>query len=173
VDVEVKNPTDLIVIDREHLERTLLKYGIDQHAFWNVQRLTPAIYNNGSANSDWIVKRELSLFESESIRASAEYVFPATVEMMIAVHRTSEKTKHRGSAPTFFVKLAHEEVPVYEKADKTSNVRGHTPKGVHQINTDFSVNGLDGETYWSVSINDEDLSKWLHGYVNNSNILFD
>jgi len=173
IDKEVKNPTDLIQIDHDYMERNLLTNGVDRHAFWNAHRLTPAVYNDGSANSPWFIRREFALVQGESIKANAEYVFPATVEMMLAVHRSREKTKSKNFSASFAINLAHDEVPIYEKADKTSKVMGHTPKGMNRIKTDFSVDGLDGDTYFSVSAVIEDPRQWLFGYVNNSDITWD
>jgi hypothetical protein len=164
----VTNPTDLIVIDHDRLERDLLAFGVDRQVFWNVWRLTPAVYRGAGKDSPWIIKRELALVHGDSLKANAEYVFPSTVDMMIAVHKSMAKVKLR-EHHRFHVDLANERAPVCEKADKNSIIVGHLPGGVIRVDTDFSVSGQDGDEYWFVRTFDGD-ERILEGYLHQSDV---
>lgn len=62
--------------------------------------------------------------------------------------------------------LAQEDIPVYKKADKNSQVVGRTPAGMTQIDTDYRVEGLSGDgPYWHVSNFEKGVSLW--GFIHN------
>jgi hypothetical protein len=163
----VTNPTDYIYIDRDQVERDLLVLGVDSQAFWNVCRLTPPVYKPQDKKAQWIIKRDFALVDEDTVKPNAEYVFPTTVEIMIAVHQSRQKVKPR-SSQTFHVNV-RDEAPIYRDADKTSAVTGYVPKGMLKVDTDFSVSGLDGTQYYFVRILTKD-HQAFDGYIDESDV---
>lgn len=160
----VKEPTDYIIYDHNALEMELMKLNIDSVAYWNVWRLTPEVYRNDK-NSSWIVKNDLSKFDEEGILERAEYVLHATTEMLLCADQSYIKSKSP-NRKYFYIELIKESVPIYEKASKSSKVRGFTPPGVVKIDSNYSIEGIDNSgLFWHVSHWDDDLS--IYGYIHN------
>ena len=148
VDREVKDPTDFIVYDHTELEQKLLTQGIDTTTFWNVWRLTPEVYR--FKDKTWVVKHEFRKLDSKTLNANIEYLFNATVDIILAIHSKRQSTRQLAfDAPTF--ELKEQQVRVYEKADTDSRIVGTTPEGVVQMQCDYRVAGLRGDgPYWHV-----------------------
>lgn len=162
----VKDPTDYIVRDHGQIDQDLLKDGVDTTAFWNVWRLTPEVYR--SEEMQWVVKHDFSKLDAATLAGNAEYVFSTTVDMTLAFQasRKAIRWKQHGR---YFLKLAREGVPIYEKADVDSKVVTTTPAGVTQIDTNYRVTGLKGDgPYWHVNEVVNDL--WLWGYIHNDDV---
>lgn len=61
----------------------------------------------------------------------------------------------------YYLELNQENVPIYKKADKASDITGHTLPGMTKIGTDYSIDGLNGDgPYWHVSHFDKGVSLW-------------
>lgn len=162
----VRDPTDYIVIHHSDLEHELLKYGVDNTAYWNVWRLTPEVYRDD--NREWIVKRVFEKLDNEVLREQIEYIFNTTVDVVFTIHSKRASTKS-SSYGRYYIELKAEEVSVFEKADRASRVTGKVPRGLTRIDTDFSVRGLKGDgTYWHVRHTENDF--WLYGYIHGENV---
>lgn len=162
----VKDPTDYIVRDHSRIDQDLLKEGGDTTAFWNVWRLTPEVYR--SEDKQWVVKHDFGKLDAATLADSAEYVFSTVVDIALAM-QTSRKAVRWKQHGRYFVKLAREGVPIYEKADVGSKVTATTPKGMTQIDTDYRVSGLKGDgPYWHVYEMAKDV--WLWGYIHNDDV---
>jgi len=81
IETDVKDPTDFVVYDYGHLDRSLLTQGVDSTAFWNVWRLTPAVFK--TQDHKWIVRRDFAKLDAELLPDNIEYVFSTTVDIML------------------------------------------------------------------------------------------
>lgn len=164
IEENVKEPTDYIVFDHNTLEMDLMKKGIGSTSFWNVWRLTPAVYRHGS-QGDWIIKHELNKLEEEGIKERAEYVLDTTINILVIADNKLKKSKTL-THNKYFIDLKHEKVPVYEKADRASKVVQHTPENLLKIYVDSSVTSLDGANiFWEVSHFEDDV--YIQGFIDN------
>ncbi len=170
IDKNVRDATDFIVIDHDDLDRSLLNSRVDPTMFWNVWRLTPALWRCKSTKA-WIIKRDLDLLCERALLENVDYVLNSTIEIVLGIHfkqRNVRSQQYLG----YQVTLAREGVPVYRKADKTSAVVGLTPPGLTTMMADFDIDGLnDGDRYWSVVASVE--AGFLGGYVLQSDLTFD
>lgn len=160
VEKNVLDPTDYIVYDHNDLDRELLKYSIDTTDFWNIQSLTPSVYRLGG---NWVVKYEFGKLYLEILKENIEYIFNKTTDIILTIHvkraaiKTSESKRHT-------LELIQEEVPIYEKADTTSQVVAKSPQGFTRFDCDYHVVGLQGDgLYWHVC----DLAHRLLGFIHN------
>jgi hypothetical protein len=158
----VREPTDYIVFDHDKIEIEFIKLGIDSQSFWNIWRLTPEVYRYGRDGA-WVVKRELKKVDNDGIQERAEYVLDTVINLFVS----SDQKQSFSKSPkyiNYFVRLRQANVPVYEKADKTSKVVGTTPEGLAKLNVTCTVPGLkkDG-LYWEVNHFKDDL--YLMGYI--------
>jgi hypothetical protein len=163
IDESVRDPTDFIVYNHTTLDQKLLTQGVDNTAYWNVWRLTPEVYK--TKDGKWVIKQEFGKLAKEVLSDKIDYVFSATLDVVLSIHRTSQAKKwaDRGQ---YYMDLTQEKVPVYEKADKTSNITSHTPAGLTRLDTDYRVEGLNGDgPYWHVSHFGEGFHVW--GFVHN------
>ena len=166
IDRNVKNPTDFIVFDRDRLNQDLLTEGVDPTAFWNLWRLTPAVYR--TRDKQWIVKHDIAKLDSELLADKSSYIFSTTIDVVLRKHagRRSVRRQNLGYYPA---ELARDGVTVYEKADTASRVGGVTPSGMTQIDTNFHVHGLnDDGPYWHVRLVTDD--GLLGGYIHNDDV---
>lgn len=146
----VKEPTDYVIYDHNNFEMELMKSGVDPVAYWNVWRLTPAVYRHGK-DSPWVVKNEFQKLDSDGIKDRAEYVLLATTEILLTAAQNQSRTRSPDYC-RFVLTLKHDSAPVYSKATKHSKVETITPTGVRTLHCDFSVEGLDGSgTFWHVT----------------------
>ena len=162
----VKDPTDYIVRDHSRIDQDLLTQGVDTTAFWNVWRLTPEVYR--TEDKQWVVKHDFGKLDAATLADKAEYVFSTTVDIALAMH-ASRKAVRWEQHGRYFLTLARENVPVYEKADVGSKVVSTTPAGMARIDTDYRVPGLKGDgPYWHVHETDMDIRLW--GYIHNDDV---
>jgi len=164
IEKNVKDPTDYIVYDHSDLDQELLKYAVDNTAFWNVWRLTPEVYR--TKNEEWVVKYDFNKLDTETLKANIEYIFNTTVDIIIAIHSKKESIK-QSTYQWHSVELKQEEVPVYEKSDINSRVIGRTPKGLSQMDCDFHVTGFRGDgPYWHIRC----ISHFLYGFIHKDDL---
>jgi hypothetical protein len=165
----VKDPSEFIVRDHTRIDHDLMKDGIDTTSFWNVCRMTPEVYRR--KDKSWLIKHDFAKLAAEVLSDKAEYVLNTTVDIVLGIH--TARSAIRGSHyELFFVQLAREGVPIYEKADRTSKVVGITPAGMTQIDTPFRIAGLvDDGPYWFVHHFNE--PPWLYGYVHNDDVAYE
>jgi hypothetical protein len=145
----VDEPTDFIVLDHSSVNELLLTQGADNTAYWNVWRLTPEVFR--SRRGDWVVKHHFGKLDLNTLKDSIDYIFSATLDVVLSIHRTQTFYKAPVRA-SYYVDLNQENAPVYSKADKSSPLAGYSPVGVTRIDTDYRIDGLKGDgTYWYVS----------------------
>lgn len=161
IEKNVRDPTGYIVYDHARVNEYLLVSGADNTAFWNVWRLTPEVFKRHGG--EWVVKYDLAKLDTEALADKIEYIFSATLDVILSLHRTWQATQsvtHR----QFYLNLSQEEVPVYSKADASSEVTAITPSGLTRLDTDFWVEGLKGDgPYWHISHYDEEVM--LYGFI--------
>lgn len=145
----VCDPTDYIVLDHQRLAQELLSHSVDTTAFWNVRRLTPEVYR--AKDRSWTVKWEFAKLDPEVLKDTVEYVFSATTDILLAVHTTRQFVK-TSPLQQYSVQPNREEVPIYRKADLTSEIICNTAKGVTELICDYMITGLKGDgPYWHVT----------------------
>jgi hypothetical protein len=164
---EVKEPTDYIILDHNRLEMELMKDGIDSVGFWNVWRMTPAVYREND-NSPWIVKNDFKVLDSEGIAERAEYVLVTTTDILLT--RNERHTKTRSvDYRRYYVDLKRESVPLYAKASKASPAPSTTPPGLRRLFCDYSIEGLDQSgTFWSITHKADD--RYVFGFVHEEDV---
>lgn len=163
IEKHVAEPTDYIVLDHSHLDQKLLKYSVDNTAYWNVWRLTPAVYKNKA--EEWIVKYEFDKLNDKILQENIEYIFNTTVDIIFSIHTTKQNIKSKDYI-FFNLELVSDEVPVFEKADKTSKIIGKTPKDLLVIDCVYHITGLNGDgPYWKIRHIEE--GNFLFGYIHN------
>ncbi|MBY6205631.1 hypothetical protein [Halomonas denitrificans] len=161
IEENVREPTGFIVYDHARVNEHLLISGADNTAFWNVWRLTPEVFKR--KNGNWVVKYDLAKLDAKVLTEKIEYIFSATLDVVLSLHRTWQATQS-GHHERFYLDLSREEVPVYAKADATSEVSAITPPGVTRLDTDYWVEGLKGDgPYWHVCHFDGEV--FLYGFI--------
>ena len=162
LDKNVKEPTDYVILDHNALEMELMKSGVDSVAYWNVWRLTPAVYRK-SNGAPWVVKNDLRKLDIDGIKDRAEYVLLATTEILLADDQNRTRTRSPDYG-RFYLTLKNDAVPVFEKASKTSAIIQSTPVGVKKLHCDYSIDGLDeGGTFWHVTHWEDDAN--VFGFI--------
>lgn len=176
----VSEPTDHIVYDHDALNMELLRLGVDNTTYWNVWRLTPEVFRPyGNDGSDWAVSEDLDLFEADGLQARAEYVFQSVCEIVLTVDAKQRADLHRPSV-LHSVVLKQDQVSVYKKADRKSELVGTTPPGVMELIVSRRVQGLCGDGHYYQVMNmpgvfsEEDVSegvkRFLFGYVHEETV---
>jgi hypothetical protein len=159
----VKDPTDFIVLNHNHLDQELLKYSVDNTTFWNIWRLTPEVYKTN--DNQWVVKYDFDKLENETLQDKIEYIFNSTVDIILSIHTKKENIKTRDYR-NYFLELSQEEVPILEKADSTSKVVGTIPSGVTKVDCKYRITGLNGDgPYWMITHYKEKV--FLYGFIHN------
>ena len=149
VDEHVLEPTDFIVYDHNSIDQKLLILGADNTAYWNVWRLTPDVFK--SKDGQWVVKQDFRKLDKKVLSDKIDYIFSATLDLILSIDRTHQATKwldHRN----YYLDLTREDVPVYKKADKNSELAGRTPPGMMRIDTDYQIDGLKGDGPYLVGL---------------------
>jgi len=167
IDEQVSDPTDYIVYDYNQLEMELMKLGIDNLSYWNVWRLTPAVYRKHKGE-EWIVKMEFHKLDEDGIEQRAEYVLDTIINLFVTVDQKSSgsRSANRGA---YFVNLKRDKIPIYQKADKRSKVAGETPQGSRRVLADYTVTGFDQKSLFLHVSGSED-GGFLSGYIDNDEV---
>ncbi len=146
----ILDPFDYIHLDSARVDADLAKLGIDNPVFWNIWRLTPAVYRNRE-NEPWAVKHEPQKAEEEGLSGRAAYVLENIIDIVL---KTQEQSRaHRMTSLWFhyIVKLRRKNVPVYRKADEASEQIATTPDELQEVTARYSTPGLrDSKTYWKI-----------------------
>lgn len=158
IEENVADPTDFIIYHHSSVNEQLLTQGVDNTAYWNLWRLTPALYKK--KDGTWVIKREFSKVDKNLLSSKIEYIFSATLDVVLSIHRTKQDTKWV-DPKNYYLELKQEHVPLYKKADKNSEETGRTLAGMTRIDTNYNVEGLNGDgTYWHVHHFEEGFSMW-------------
>ena len=168
IEENVRDPTDYIVYDHSDLDQELLKYSVDNTAFWNVWRLTPAVYQ--TKDNEWVVKHDVDKLDNEVLTDTIEYIFNTTIDIVLAIHAKRESVK-TSSYRMHYLELAQDDVPVYEKADKNSKLLCTTPKCMRKLYCDYYITGLQGDgPYWHIINFGE--SGYFDGFIHNEYVRY-
>ncbi len=166
IDEHVHEPTDFIVLDHSYLDQELLKDGLDPTAYWNLWRLTPAVYR--IAEDKWVVKEDFCKLDKEFLADKIEYILTTTIDVVLGLH-TARKAIETSGYGQYYLELNRDGVSVYENADKNSKVVASTPPSALRINTDYRVSGLKGDaTYWHVTGVTEGQHLW--GFIHEEDV---
>jgi hypothetical protein len=163
IDKNVKEPTDFIVFDHSRIDADLSKSGLSHTTFWNVWRLTPAVFLKAEPD-EWIVKHDARVFDEEGIRERAEYALHATIDLCLSAQRNREQTLS-GPYTVWTIKLRKGEVPLYSKADRNGQSQ-KLPADLPEISASSWVEGFDGLVYWNVTLREP----LMFGFVCNDDV---
>jgi hypothetical protein len=166
IEKNVKDPTDFIVLDHSKIDADLSSRGLSHTTFWNVWRLTPAVFLKAEPDQ-WIVKHDWRVFAEDGIRERAEYTLHAAIDLCLAAQRNREATL-TGPYGSWTVKLRSGKIPLYSKADSKSLSQA-LPENLEEISASSWVEGLDGGVYWSVTL----LEPLMFGFISNDDVLLD
>jgi hypothetical protein len=164
IDKNVKEPTDFIVFDHSRIDADLSKSGLSHTTFWNVWRLTPAVFLKGGSD-EWVIKHDARVFDEEGIRERAEYALHATTDLCLSEQRNREATLS-GPYRSWSIKLRKGTVPLYSKADKTGQSQT-LPESLKEVAASSWIEGLDGQIYWNVTL----LEPFMFGFVSNDDVV--
>lgn len=148
IEKNVKEPTDYIVLDHDHIEKQLLKYSIDDNLFWNVWRLTPELYRY--KDGIWAIKNEFDKLDSEVLELNINYIYNSTIDIVLKIQEYKKEVRTKGIR-RYCVDLVGEEIPVYRKADNRSEVVLTIPNNIRRVDTMYSIKGIeDDEVYYYI-----------------------
>ncbi len=172
IEENVDDPCGYIVFDHSTLEMDLMKDGVDSNTFWNVWRLTPAVFRYDQ-KSEWIVRYKFECFEKDGIDIRAEYVLSSTIEMVLSIHQKRSQVKSP-EYRLYYIDLKRTKTPVYSKASKNSLVVRNTPEGLTRLDCDFRVAGLDNSDIFAhVSYYNLEDGIFFSGFIHHDDIKFD
>jgi hypothetical protein len=173
----IETPFDYIIFDSDDLQNRLLANGIDTNIFWNIWRLTPAVYRFKVGHKfvgDWLVKRELKLEEGVT-EEIASYVLENTIDIALRLAQRRRSIRQVEHA-SFYIRLKRDGVNLYKKADRCGPIELVVKSGLRQLDVDYSTVGLDGTgLYWHVaqifkSDTPEAKPHWYLGYIHDDEI---
>jgi hypothetical protein len=168
IEKHVKSPTDYIALDHSRVDADLLKKGVRPEEFWNIWRLTPGIIRN--EDSSWTFREEFDKLGSEHLAEHAEYIFSTTVDLALSIHTTRRSIRWQTGNRQWTLPLKSDGVPVYDKADNTSNIAGRTPIGVTEVSVMFRTPGLKGDGHYYQVMYFAAGSPFLYGFVHEGDV---
>jgi hypothetical protein len=159
VEKYVNDPFDYVQLDHSRVDADLLKDGIEPAVFWNIWRLTPAVYQSQqpfqTKPPPFMVKQDLTRYDEDAIEPSAAYVLEHTIDILL------KKAKTRNSFLTMEADTNYSSKPkdgksfkVYEKADKKSDVVGEVPGTAQWLTLKYRTPGLRGGMFWLIGFMD-------------------
>jgi hypothetical protein len=170
IESNVRTPFDFIQLDHSKVDDMLMKEGFDPAIFWNIWRLTPAVFRFDD-DSEWLVEYDPGIYAHPDMVDNARYVLESTIKFIVnrQMHRRGIRTR---SATQIFLKLLHSGIPLYEKASRKSKVVGATPEGQTTIRAMIGSPALDGEGYfWNVfHVEDGKTTPFLSGYISDDDV---
>lgn len=117
----------------------------------------------------WYVKHDFKKLNHDVLVDNTEYIFSATMDVVLSLH-TSAQAARWNEGGRYYLELAREHVPIYEKASRNSLVTETTYSGMTRLDTDYRVEGLEGDgLYWHVAHFEKD-RPWLWGYIYSDNV---
>jgi hypothetical protein len=125
IEEHVKDPFDYVRLDRDRVDADLLRDGIQPAVFWNIWRLTPAVYGKIQDHARrWMVKEDLKYVE-ESAEQSTGYVLEHTIDILLKKAKTRSSFLNVEAETNYMSKPKNgQSFKVYRKADKNSEVVG-------------------------------------------------
>jgi hypothetical protein len=166
IEQHVNEPCDFIHLSHDEIRAQLHDYGLSSNTFYNVLRLTPAVYRKDE-ESEWIVKEELHKFEKEGLADRASYVLEHTTDIALQIAEHGRSTRW-AQTQIYEPPLRSPNVTIYKKADRTGPIAGVTPDGVTKVSVFAATLGLSGDArYWEVYVAG---NRILQGYVHDDDI---
>ena len=156
----VQEPTDYIQLDHEQVKSEMWEIGIDPRDFFNVWRITPAVYLHEIHG--WVVSREFG-HEAAATEDNARYCLDIVSSIIINQERHGALIRDRSHFPGQQVRLLNEET-LRLKAEAQSESTGPLlPTG--KICSAISVvHGLDDSGEYVKAFIEQDQRIWL-GFI--------
>lgn len=150
-DKNVREPFDVIVPDHNRIETELLKEGLDPNVYWNIIRLTPAVYKDKSRG--WLVKNDLDKLVPDGIQERAAFVLDSLVDLLVRRQlRKQSRRWARNDSIRWVMGVKNPGAPVYVRADRAGPIVSVLPDDVAEVTVKSSVPGLsDDGPYWEVN----------------------
>lgn len=164
----VREPFDYIVFDHDRLENDLARDNIDRVAFWNIWRLTPAVYLDAE---NWLVRVEPSKV-GEDLQTNAAYVVDSIITILLQRQETRERHRWIRNSTQWIVHPRSPEVSIHSKADRSSPVVGKTRPEWTDLEIQYATPGFDGSLYWRFTLNKR-LGEFVDGYIHNDDLTWE
>jgi hypothetical protein len=164
IEKNVKDPFDYIVLDHSHLDSELMRIGIDNGTFWNIRRLTPAVYR--LKDIGWVFKNDPDLEEPDGDHAG--YVLENMVNIALRTQAYRKSFRSAKGSSTWVVKLRGHPVKILQRAHPDSKVEKILSDEVPSLNVTYGTPGLVRDSYyWRVVewLDKDDPSSFIIGYV--------
>ena len=169
IEESVSVPTDYICIDHDKLNMDLLQNDILPVDYWNIWRLTPAVYYY-EEDKRWVIEDEFS--DDRYNRENAEYCFRKTIEILLLMHRKKGQAKwirNRGS----LISIKKGKVAVYSKALSKSSVSFEFTDFEGDIFCHNRIEGLEkGMYYYNITheLEEDGKKKYISGYIREDDV---
>ena len=137
IEENVKDPFDFIRLDHDRLRIDLLEWGVSTQDFWNLWRLTPAVFRE-SKDSQWLIKEDVPHLVNAGTEANARYCLDRAYALLLKKQGHADLSRylsHEGIG-RLRVRLKSDQ-PLYEKAAIDSCIVDTLHKG-----QDYSVDGF-------------------------------
>lgn len=166
INEKVNDAFGFIVIDNAKLDAKLIKLGIDTTAFWNVWRLSPAVYR--FSDGRWVVKNELAKLERPGLDNDALYVVESVTEMILRKEQIERRLKVT-PPPSAWQFNVHPGGRIFEKADENSPVKRELD-GSETLSVVAGTSGVNGEpSWWEVYLAGQ--GEFFYGYLKEADVL--
>ncbi|MCG5240956.1 hypothetical protein ACIU1J_30165 [Azospirillum doebereinerae] len=166
----VETPFDYIQIDHSALDMMLVKEGIDHDIYWNIWRLTPAVYERDGV---WLVKHEYDKLIDDDIKERAEYVLEKTVSIIVAMQQRYKRLQLIGRWSNYILPDRADILKVYKKSDRNSECICMISPEKADVKVSSFGPGLQGDgDYWHVHFEDDEagVKKYIRGFVHADDI---
>lgn len=146
----VRSPFDYIVLDFTKIDNNLIKERIDPVVFWNIWRLTPAVYVDSDGN--WLVKHDLEKLEGD-IEQNATYVLENIIEILIRRQERNKSSRYARNGLNFVLAVKTKNARIFKKADGHSEIHARLPDDATEVNVAARVPSLrtDESPFWEIT----------------------
>jgi hypothetical protein len=173
IEQNVKNPFHYIQIDHDRMRMDLLEWGVSTHEFWNLWRLTPAVFRKNE-KSRWIEKFETKFPTDAATKENALYCINRAISLISKMKGHFDLTRHilHTSHHEFRIEVK-EKTPVYERASLVSKIIHQAEIGdvytAYSAFEDFDGNMIFAEiTNFDEEILHQTKKKSFWGYIDYS-----
>ena len=143
----VRDPFGYVVLDHSAIDAELLKDGIDSRMFWNVWRLTPAVWRRPSG--EWLVKREIDLLHGDALEDDLQYSIDGMIQIILNRQASRSRERYKNSRGLWAVRV-RSGANLYVKASRHSEVRSTVPPDTDYFFVSEAVPGLEvDDWFWS------------------------
>jgi hypothetical protein len=160
----VKDPLGYIHLDHAQVRADMTELGIDPEEFFNVWRLTPAVYNLGE--QVWAIKKE-SRIACAATEDNARYCLDVVVAILVS--QQSRKSLQRWSQYRSWNARLHRQQTVLSRASSDADATGVTLEAGDVCSALYSVSDFSGQNQFVYIFKlqnvQEDSSPLLGGYI--------